>query len=37
MDEITNILPDEIPDNTRSRPVVPYRKVFVGITFILRI
>jgi putative transposase len=34
--EITNILPDEKPDNTIGRPIVPYRKVFDGIMFILR-
>jgi transposase len=34
--EIKNILPDEKPDNTRGRPVVPYRKVFDGIMFVLR-
>ena len=25
--EIKNILPDEKPDNTIGRPIVPYRKV----------
>ena len=34
--EITNILPDEKPENTIGRPIVPYRKVFDGIMFILR-
>ena len=34
--EIKNILPDEKPDNTRGRPVIPYRKVFDGIMFVLR-
>ncbi|HEX5186531.1 MAG TPA: transposase [Nitrososphaeraceae archaeon] len=33
--EIKNILPDEKPDNTRGRPVVPYRKVLDGIMFVL--
>ena len=35
-DEIKNILPDEKPDNTIGRPVVPYRKVLDGIMFVLR-
>src|SRR5215510_4842588 len=34
--EIKNILPDEKPENTIGRPVVPYRKVFDGIVFVLR-
>jgi transposase len=34
--EIKNILPDEKQDNTIGRPVVPYRKVFDGIIFVLR-
>ncbi len=34
--EIKNILPDEKPDNTIGCPIVPYRKVFDGIMFILR-
>ena len=34
--EIKNILPDEKPDNTVGRPVVPFRKVFDGIMFMLR-
>ena len=34
--EIKNILPDEKPDNTIGRPIVPSRKVFDGILFILR-
>jgi transposase len=34
--EIKNILPDEKPENTIGRPIVPYRKVFDGIMFILR-
>ena len=28
--EIKNILPDEKPENTIGRPIVPYRKVFDG-------
>ena len=35
--EIKNILPDEKPDNTIGRPIVPYRKVLDGIVFVLRI
>ena len=34
--EIKNILPDEKPENTIGRPIVPYRKVLDGIMFILR-
>jgi transposase len=34
--ESKNILPDEKPDNTIGRPIVPFRKVFDGILFILR-
>lgn len=34
--EIKNILPDEKPENTIGRPIVPYRKVFDGILFVLR-
>ena len=34
--EIEDILPDEKPENTIGRPIVPYRKVFDGIMFILR-
>ena len=34
--EIKNILPAEKPENTIGRPVVPYRKVFDGIVFVLR-
>ena len=34
--EIKNILPDKKPENTIGRPIVPYRKVFDGIMFILR-
>jgi transposase len=33
--EIKNILPDEKPENTIGRPIVPYRKVLDGILFIL--
>jgi transposase len=34
--EIKNILPDEKPENTIGRPIVPYRKVFDGIIYIIR-
>ena len=34
--KIKNILPDEKSENTIGRPIVPYRKVFDGIMFILR-
>jgi hypothetical protein len=34
--EITNILPEEKPDNTIRRPIVPYRKVLKGIIFFFR-
>ena len=34
--EIKNILPDEKPENTIGRQIVPYRKVLDGIIFILR-
>jgi hypothetical protein len=34
--EIKHILPDKKPENTIGRPIVPYRKVFDGIMFILR-
>ena len=34
--EIKNILPFEKPENTIGRPIVPYRKVFDGIMFVLR-
>jgi transposase len=34
--EIKNILPAEKPEDTIGRPIVPYRKVFDGIMFILR-
>ena len=34
--EIKNILPEEKPENTIGRPIVPYRKVFDGILFVLR-
>ena len=29
-------LPDEKPENTIGRPIIPFRKVFDGIMFILR-
>ncbi|NOJ32326.1 MAG: hypothetical protein DA329_09340 [Candidatus Nitrosocosmicus sp.] len=35
--EIKNILPDKKPDNTFGHPIVPYRKGFDGIVFVLRI
>jgi transposase len=35
--EIINILPDEKSDNTIGRRIVPYRKVFDGIMFVMRI
>ena len=34
--EIKNILPDEKPENTIGRPIVPYRKVLDGIIYVLR-
>ena len=34
--EIKIILPDEKPENTMGRPIVPYRKVLDGIMFVLR-
>ncbi len=34
--EIKNILPDEKPDNTIGRPIVPYRKVLDDRVFVLR-
>ena len=34
--EIKNILPHEKPENTIGRPIVPYRKVFDGILYVLR-
>jgi transposase len=34
--EIKNILPNEKPENTIGRPIVPYRKVLDGILFVLR-
>ena len=34
--EIKNILPAEKPEDTIGRPIVPYRKVFDGIVFVLR-
>ncbi len=35
-DEIRNILPKEKPPKTIGRPIIPYRKVFDGILYILR-
>jgi transposase len=35
-DEIKNILPREKPSKTIGRPIVPFRKVFEGILYILR-
>jgi len=32
--EIKNILPDEKPENTIDRPIVPYRKVLDGVLFV---
>ena len=34
--EIKNILPDEKPENTIGRPIVPYRKVIDEIIYVLR-
>ena len=34
--KLKNILPDEKPENTIGRPVVPYRKVLDGILYVLR-
>ena len=34
--EIKNILPDEKPDNTIGRPIIPDRKVLDYIVFVLR-
>ncbi len=34
--EIKNILPAEKPDYTIGRPIIPYRKVFDGILYVLR-
>ncbi len=34
--EISAILPDEKPNNTIDRPVIPYRKVLNGIVYVLR-
>ena len=33
---ICNLLPDEKPNNTIGRPVVPFRKVMDGILYVLR-
>jgi transposase len=35
-DTISPILPDEKPNNTIGRPVIPYRKVMDGIVYVLR-
>jgi len=35
-DTISPILPDEKPNNTIGRPVIPYRKVLDGIVYVLR-
>ncbi len=35
-DEVKKVLPREKPPKTVGRPVVPYRKVFDGIFYILR-
>ena len=34
LNEIKNILPDEKPENTIDRPIVPYRKVLDGVLFV---
>ena len=33
--EITNILPNEKPENTTDRPIIPHRKVLDGILYVL--
>ena len=33
---ICNLLPDEKPNNTIGRPVVPFRKIMDGILYVLR-
>ena len=33
---ICNLLPDEKPNNTIGRPIVPFRKVMDGILYVLR-
>ena len=35
-DKISTILPTEKPNNTAGRPVIPFRKVFKGIVYVLR-
>ncbi len=35
-DTISHILPDEKPNNTIGRPVIPFRKVMDGIVYVLR-
>ena len=34
--EIKNILPNEKPENTIGRPIIPFRKVLDDIIFVLR-
>ncbi|HET9806282.1 MAG: hypothetical protein ACM3VV_01585 [Deltaproteobacteria bacterium] len=34
--KIKNILPDEKPENTIGRPIIPYGKVIDDIVFVLR-
>jgi transposase len=35
-DEIKKVLPKEKPSNTVGRPIIPYRKGFDGILYVLR-
>ena len=35
-DNISSLLPNEKPNNTIGRPVIPYRKVMDGILYVLR-
>ena len=35
-DKISTLLPTEKPNNTIGRPVIPFRKVFNGIVYVLR-
>ncbi len=35
-DKITDLMPDEKPNNTAGRPVIPFRKVLNGIVYVLR-
>jgi transposase len=35
-DKISELLPDEKPNKTIGRPIIPYRKVMNGILYILR-